>query len=196
MSDTCFIESSHMFAVQSSCFWTAKRFCQTYGKLFWFVLSFSDMVQKWTLYALNLTKEEVLERDDEIEIMSVSRSPQLILFFHWLSLLSPLALQQELDSRPNFGLDKAGVISGNLGRAARDKTRSVSWGVPGEQGQNEASGWSRQVFHSLFSFPNLLRFLYEPRSNVLWCDVAKAGSTTYVRFPSFSLIRSLILWHA
>ena len=26
------------------------------------------------------------------------------------------------------------------------------------------------------------RFLYEPRSNVLWCDVAKAGSTTYVRF--------------
>ena len=34
----------------------------------------------------------------------------------------------------------------------------------------------------LIIFHSCSRFLYEPRSNVLWCDVAKAGSTTYVRF--------------
>ena len=34
----------------------------------------------------------------------------------------------------------------------------------------------------LIIFHSCCRFLYEPRSNILWCDVAKAGSTTYVRW--------------
>ena len=153
MSDTCFIESSHMFAVQSSCFWRAKRFCQTYGKLFWFVFSFSDMVQKWTLYALNLTKEEVLERDDEIEIMFVSRSPQLVLFFIGFLFFLHLLFSRHWTQGPILAWTRLG--SSRVTWEEQQETRHVRLArvCQENKGRTKRVVDPDRYFHSLFHFP-------------------------------------------
>ena len=134
-----------------------------------------------------------MQRDDEIEIMFVSRSPHLVLFFTGFLVFLHLLFSRHWTQSPILAWTRLG--SSRVTWEEQQETRHARLASVCQENKGRTKRLVDPDRFSIlfFFFSDFSRFLYEPRSNVLWCDVAKAGSTTYVRFPSFSLIRPLIL---
>ena len=163
MSDTCLIEPSHMFAVQSSCFWRAKRFCQICGKLL-----FKKSFQIWLF---SHTKEEVLQGDDEI--MFVSRSPHvaLLLFFTGFLFLLHLLFSRHWTESPILAWTRLGSSRGTW--EEQQETRHTQLARVCQ----ENKGRTKQVvdpdrFFIFFFFSRLLKvFVWASQQRPLvWCS--------------------------
>ena len=150
MSDTCLIESSHMFAVQSSCFWRAKRFCQKNSWQKYILLKFFR-TELW--YAL--TKEDVLQWDDEIEIMFFSRSPHVVLLLFFIGCLFFLHLlfSRNWTQGPILAWTRLG--SSRVTWEEQQETRHIRLArvCQENKGRTKRVVDPDRYFHSLFPFP-------------------------------------------